>query len=51
MSRQAGALVRAQEQVAAVGDDPAARLALMARVFHGPTGRAPRHHPIHPAAM
>jgi hypothetical protein len=25
-----------------VRDDPATRLALMARVFHGPTGRAPR---------
>ena len=27
-------------------DDPAARLALMARVFRGPTGAAPRHLPV-----
>jgi len=45
------ALVRAQAQVAAVRDDPAARLALMARVFHGPTGRAPRHLPFRRAAL
>ena len=32
-------------------DDPAARLALMARVFHGPTGRAPRHLPFRRAAL
>ena len=51
MSQHAGALVRAQAQVAAVRDDPAARLALMARVFHGPTGRAPRHLPFRRAAL
>jgi hypothetical protein len=34
-----------------VRDDPAARLALMARVFHGPTGRAPRHLPFRRAAL
>jgi hypothetical protein len=38
MSHHAGALALAETQVAAVRDDPAARLALMARVFHGPTG-------------
>ncbi len=38
-------------QVAAVRDDPAARLALMARVFRGPTGRAPRHLPFRRAAL
>jgi hypothetical protein len=38
-------------QVAAVRDDPAARLALMARVFHGPTGHAPRHLPFRRAAL
>jgi hypothetical protein len=27
-------------------DDPAVRLALMERLFHGPTGRAPRHLPL-----
>jgi hypothetical protein len=51
MSRQPGALARAEAQVAAVRDDPAARLALMARVFHGPTGRAPRHLPFRRAAL
>ena len=51
MRQHAGALVRAQVQVAAVRDDPAARLALMARVFHGPTGRAPRHLPFRRAAL
>src|SRR3954451_122304 len=43
MSSHAGALALAGAQVAAVRDDPAARLALMSQVFHGPTGRAPRH--------
>src|ERR671919_1292400 len=51
MSQHAGALVRAEAQVAAVRDDPAARLALMAQVFRGPTGRAPRHLPFRRAAL
>jgi hypothetical protein len=51
MSDHADALVRAEAQVAAVRDDPAARLALMTRVFHGPTGRAPRHLPFRRAAL
>jgi hypothetical protein len=51
MSQHAGALVRTEAQVAAVRDDPAARVALMARVFHGPTGRAPRHLPFRRAAL
>ena len=51
MSHHAGALAWAGAQVAAVRDDPAARLALMARVFHGPTGRAPRHLPFRRAAL
>jgi hypothetical protein len=51
MSQHSRALVRAEEQVAAVRDDPAARLALMAQVFHGPTGRAPRHLPFRRAAL
>ena len=51
MSHDAGALPRAEAQVAAVRDDPAARLALMARVFRGPTGRAPRHLPFRRAAL
>jgi hypothetical protein len=41
----------ATAQVAAVRDDPAARLALMAQVFHGPTGSAPRHLPFRRAAL
>jgi hypothetical protein len=45
------ALGRAQAQVAAVRDVPAARLALMAEVFRGPTGRAPRHLPFRRAAL
>jgi hypothetical protein len=51
MSDHAGALEWAEKQVAAVRDDPAARLALMARVFHGPTGHAPRHLPFRRAAL
>ena len=51
MSHHAGALALAGAQVAAVRDNPAARLALMARVFHGPTGRAPRHLPYRRAAL
>ena len=45
------ALASAAAQVAAVRDDPAARLALMAQVFRGPTGRAPRHLPFRRAAL
>jgi hypothetical protein len=51
MSLPAGALALATAQVAAVRDDPGARLALMARVFQGPTGRAPRHLPFRRAAL
>ena len=51
MSQHAGAPVSVEEQVAAVRDDPAARLALMGRLFHGPTGRAPRHLPFRRAAL
>ena len=45
------ALARAEAQVAAARDDPAARLALMSRVFRGPTGHAPRHLPFRRAAL
>src|SRR5688500_10449982 len=51
MSHHAEPLASAGAQVAAVRDDPAARLALMARVFRGPTGRAPRHLPFRRAAL
>jgi hypothetical protein len=51
MSRGPDALAVAAAQVEAVRDDPAARLALMARVFRGPTGHAPRHLPFRRAAL
>ena len=51
MSHDAGALASAEEQVAAVRDDPAARVAMMARLFDGATGRAPRHLPFRRAAL
>src|SRR5262245_20974136 len=51
MTQHTGALARAEAQVAAVRDDPAARLSLMAWVFHGPTGRAPKHLPFRRAAL
>lgn len=38
-------------QVEAVRDDPAQRLALFARTYHGPTGRAPHHLPFRRAAI
>src|ERR1700754_2145972 len=45
------ALALATSQVAAVRDSPERRLALMARVFSGPTGHAPRHLPFRRAAL
>jgi hypothetical protein len=51
MSSQTNAAARAAAQVAAVRDDPAARLALLEHTYHGPTGRAPRHLPFRYAAM
>src|SRR5919201_4853821 len=51
MNHHAGALARAEAQVAAVRDAPAARLALLARTYHGPTGRARRHLPFRRAAL
>jgi hypothetical protein len=48
---RAGALAWAEAQVAAARDDPAARLALLARTYHGPAGRAPRHLPFRRAAL
>jgi len=51
MRDHAGALAAAEAQVAVVRDDPAARLALMARLFRGPTGGAPRHLPFRRAAL
>jgi hypothetical protein len=51
MSADQDALAWAEAQVAAARDDPAARLALLARTYHGPTGRAPRHLPFRRAAL
>ena len=51
MSDHPDALATARAQVAGVRDDPAGRLALMARVFAGPTGRAPQHLPFRRAAL
>ena len=41
----------ANEQVAVVRDDPAARIELVERLYHGPFGTAPRHLPYRRAAM
>lgn len=41
----------AETQVVAVRDDPAERLELIRRTYHGPTGRAPRHLPFRRAAL
>ena len=41
----------AEAQVAAVRDDPAARLGVDGAAFRGPTGRAPRHLPFRRAAL
>lgn len=41
----------AQRQVEAVREDPAARLSLLARTYHGPWGRAPQHLPFRRAAL
>ena len=51
MSDHVDALASAEAQVAAARDDPGARLALMARLFRGPTGSAPRHLPFRRAAL
>jgi hypothetical protein len=51
MSENRDALAWAEAQVAVARDDPAARLALLARTYHGPTGRAPRHLPFRRAAL
>ena len=51
MSHDPRALARAEAQVAAARDDPRARLALIERTYHGPTGNAPRHLPFRRAAL
>jgi hypothetical protein len=51
MSYDTRAFAFAEAQVAKVRDDPRSRVSLMARLFHGPTGRAPRHVPFRLAAL
>jgi hypothetical protein len=51
MSEEPSAAAWARAQVAAVRDDSSGRLALIARTYHGPTGRAPRHLPFRRAAV
>jgi hypothetical protein len=51
MSHNADALASAEARMTGVRDDPAARLALLAQLFQGPTGRAPRHLPFRRAAL
>lgn len=51
MSGAAHAVAWAEAQVAAARDDPAARLGLVERTYHGPTGRAPRQLPFRRAAL
>jgi hypothetical protein len=51
VSREVCALEWAEAEVAAVRDDPAGRLALIERTYHGPTGRAPRQLPFRRAAL
>jgi hypothetical protein len=51
MSEDGSAVAWASAQVAAVRDDPSGRLALIARTYHGPTGRAPLHLPFRRAAL
>ncbi len=38
-------------QVDAVREDPARRLELLERTYHGPTGRAPQHLPFRRASL
>ena len=51
MREDGSAVARARAQVVAVRDDPSGRLALVARTYNGPTGRAPRHLPFQRAAL
>jgi hypothetical protein len=51
MGDEPGALMWAEAQVAAVRDDPAERLGLLAGTYRGPTGRAPQHLPFRRAAL
>ncbi len=39
------------QRIASVRDDPAGRITLMERCYHGPFGKAPRHLPFRWAAL
>jgi hypothetical protein len=51
MTTPATALASAEAQVAAVREDPQARLALLVRTYNCPEGNAPRHLPFRRAAL
>src|SRR5215468_5985924 len=51
MRELGSALASAEALVAAARDSPAARLALLNRTYHGPTGKAPGHLPFRRAAL
>src|ERR1700730_8341525 len=51
MTREDTAVDWAAAQVARVRDDPTGRIALLARTYRGPRGRARRHLPFRRAAM
>jgi hypothetical protein len=51
ITREMTAAEWAAAQVEHVRDDPAGRLALMARAYNGPFGQAPRHLPFRRAAL
>jgi hypothetical protein len=51
MSQAQTAADSAAAQVAAVRESPRARLELLARTYHGPTGDAPQHLPFRRAAL
>jgi hypothetical protein len=51
VANQFTAATWAAEQAAAVSDDPAGRIALVERCYHGPFGNAGRHLPYRRAAM
>jgi len=51
ITNEATAAEWAAAQVDSVRDDPAGRLALTSRAYHGPSGKAPRHLPFRRAAL
>ena len=51
IATEATAAEWAAAQVERVRDDPAGRLALTSRAYHGPSGKAPRHLPFRRAAL